>query len=120
VSELDWLKGCELHLHIVGAFYPDDALALGGTVYREVDWHANGFLETYQALFGVHPDPIGIFDDAIANGGAPSNASGACILTQKPMAVTSASSRRSSTSSSASGIITAVRVLVQKSWYSDA
>ena len=70
MSELDWMKGCELHIHIVGAFYPDDALALGRTVYREVDWHANRFLETYQALFGVHPDPIGIFDDAITNGEA--------------------------------------------------
>jgi adenosine deaminase len=56
-----------LHLHIVGAFYADDALALGRAVYRDVNWHTNRFLETYQALLGVHPDPIGVFDDAITN-----------------------------------------------------
>jgi hypothetical protein len=70
VNELYLLKGCELHVHVVGAFYADDALALGRAVYRDVDWHANRFLETYQALFGVHPDPIGVFDDAVRNGAA--------------------------------------------------
>jgi adenosine deaminase len=70
VNELHLLKGCELHLHIVGAFYADDALALGRTVYRDVNWHTNRFLETYQALFGVCPDPIGVFDDALAHGTA--------------------------------------------------
>ena len=70
MNELYLLKGCELHMHVVGAFYADDALALGRAVYRDVNWHANRFLETYQALFGVHPDPTGIFDDAITNGEA--------------------------------------------------
>ena len=70
MNELRLLKGCELHLHIVGAFYADDALALGRTVYRDVNWDANRFLETYQGLFGAHPDPIGVFDDAITNGAA--------------------------------------------------
>jgi adenosine deaminase len=70
VNELDLLKGCELHLHVVGAFYADDALALGRAVYQDVDWRVNRFLETYRALFGVHPDPIGVFDDAITNGEA--------------------------------------------------
>ncbi len=67
MNELYLLKGCELHMHVVGAFYADDALALGRAVYRDVNWHTNRFLETYQALFGVRPDPIGVFDDAITN-----------------------------------------------------
>lgn len=61
------LQGCELHIHMLGAFYVDDVLALGRDVYHAVDWHANRFLESYQEAFGLPPNPIRAFEEALAN-----------------------------------------------------
>ena len=57
-----FLRGCELHLHVLGAFYADDVLALGRDRYRAIDWQS--FREQYRAQFGVDVDPIAIFDAA--------------------------------------------------------
>ncbi len=58
------LRGCELHMHILGAFYSEDVLALGRDRYRDVDWR--DFRDQYRKHFGVDVDPIAIFDAAVA------------------------------------------------------
>lgn len=57
------LRGCELHMHILGAFYADDVLALGRDRYRTVDWRP--FRDHYRAHFSADVDPIAIFDAAV-------------------------------------------------------
>jgi hypothetical protein len=57
------LRGCELHMHILGAFYADDVLALGRDRYRTVDWQP--FRDHYRAHLGADVDPIAIFDAAV-------------------------------------------------------
>ena len=60
------LRGCDLHLHILGAFYSEDVLALGRDRYREVNWDEWGYLDDYQKAFGVRPYPIAVFERAVA------------------------------------------------------
>ena len=57
------LGGGELHMHVLGAFYADDVLALGRDRYRAIDWQP--FREQYRAAFRVDTDPIAIFDAAV-------------------------------------------------------
>lgn len=61
------LRGCELHMHVLGAFYADDVLALGRDRYRAIDWQP--FREEYRAQFGADVDPAAIFD-AVVRGDA--------------------------------------------------
>ncbi len=61
------LRGCDLHLHILGAFHATDVLHLGKPYYREADWSA--YITDYQNLYGTAPDPTGVFENAL--GGAP-------------------------------------------------
>ncbi len=70
LHHLTLLTGCELHMHILGAYYADDVLALGKDVYQQVDWHEHHFLETYQAVFGMNPEPQAVFEDALTKSGA--------------------------------------------------
>jgi hypothetical protein len=58
------LRGCDLHLHILGAFHADDMLRLGKPCYREVDWSA--YIAEYQNLYGTDPNPTGIFEQALS------------------------------------------------------
>ncbi len=58
------LRGCELHMHILGAFYPEDVLTLGRDRYCDVDWRS--FRDRYRKHFGVDVDPVAIFDAAVA------------------------------------------------------
>ncbi len=58
------LIGCELHLHVMGAFPAADALALGRDVYREADWR--DFREQYRAHYGAAVDPVALFDALVA------------------------------------------------------
>ena len=62
----DLLKGCELHVHIGGCFYVYDLLDIGRDVYRDVDW--SPFQDAFEAAYGTRPDPVQLFDDALAHG----------------------------------------------------
>ena len=62
------LSGCELHLHILGAYYAEDVLELGKEVYRQGAWDEYRYEDKYQALFGVRPDPKAIFEEALSKG----------------------------------------------------
>lgn len=57
------LRGCELHLHILGAFHAADVLRLGKSYYREVDWSV--YITDYQNLYGTDPNPTGVFEQAL-------------------------------------------------------
>ncbi|GCE31178.1 adenosine deaminase [Dictyobacter alpinus] len=61
------LTSCELHMHILGAYYAKDVLALGKDVYQQGAWDEYHYEDTYQALFGVRPDPKAIFMEALSN-----------------------------------------------------
>ncbi len=61
------LHGCELHLHILGAYHAEDVLALGRDHYNDVDWNASSYLDDYQRAYGQRPpEPIQIFIDALS------------------------------------------------------
>ena len=64
MTDLPDLKGCELHCHLGGCIYAEDLLELGKDVYREVDW--NLFVNGYEKAFARRPDPVALFEDAIA------------------------------------------------------
>ena len=57
------LRGCELHMHVLGAFYADDVLALGRDRYQLIDWQP--FRERYRAAFGADVDPVALFEAAV-------------------------------------------------------
>ena len=59
------LRGCDLHLHILGAFHAADVLHLGKPYYREVDW--TSYVTDYKNLYGIDPDPQGVFERALSN-----------------------------------------------------
>ena len=61
--DTDLQKGCELHVHVGGCFYVDDIFAMGRDIYEAVDWSL--FVESYETAFGVRPDPVRIFADAL-------------------------------------------------------
>lgn len=62
------LQGCELHLHILGAFHAEDVLALGKDHYRSINWDEWGYIDEYQAAYGIYPDPIAAFESALTDG----------------------------------------------------
>lgn len=64
--DTDLQKGCELHVHIGGCLYVDDILAMGRDIYKEVDWSL--YIETYEQAYGVRPDPVRMFTDALTDG----------------------------------------------------
>lgn len=68
MQNLTQLSGCELHIHILGAYYAEDVLELGKDVYQQGAWDEYNYEDTYQALFGVRPDPRAIFEEALSNG----------------------------------------------------
>ena len=61
-------KRCELHVHTGGCFYAEDLLELGREVYRHVDWTL--FTEGYQEAYGVRPDPVALFEEALTGDAA--------------------------------------------------
>lgn len=61
------LTGCELHIHMAGAYTTADILALGADIFREIDWHGRSFLTDYKAVYGRSLDPIRLFADALAD-----------------------------------------------------
>lgn len=68
MHNLTRLSGCELHLHVLGAYYAEDVLELGKDVYQQGAWDEYHYEDTYQALFGVRPDPKAIFEEALSKG----------------------------------------------------
>ncbi len=66
MAHLDLLKGCELHIHTGGGIYADDLLELGKDIYQEVNWEL--FIKGYEQTFGVRPDPIRLYEDALHGG----------------------------------------------------
>ena len=66
MTDLNTLKGCELHVHLGGCIYAEDLLELGRDVYKDVDWGL--FVNAYEQAYGVRPDPVGLFRDALAGG----------------------------------------------------
>ncbi len=65
MTNLEILKGCELHCHLGGCIYAEDLLELGKDVYEEVDWDL--FVTSYEKAFGARPDPAALFRDALAD-----------------------------------------------------
>ena len=70
MPDLNILKGCELHVHLGGCLFAEDILELGRDVYEEVDWSL--FVDSYAQAFGIRPDPIALFREALSNGAAGS------------------------------------------------
>ena len=68
LHKTNFLTNCELHMHILGAYYAEDVLELGRDVYQQGDWEAYNYEATYEALFGVRPDPRAIFEEALSKG----------------------------------------------------
>ena len=65
MSPLHSAKTCELHVHPGGCLTAEDLLALGGDFYREVDWRL--FTDAYERAYGIRPDPIALFRDALSD-----------------------------------------------------
>jgi hypothetical protein len=68
LQNLKRLSGCELHLHILGAYYAEDVLEPGKEVYQQGAWDEYRYEDTYQALFGIRPVPMAIFEEALSKG----------------------------------------------------
>ena len=67
VDDRQVLRGCDLHLHILGAYYAEDVLALGRDQYDKVDWDKSGYLDYYKEAFGVDPAPVEAFKAAVSD-----------------------------------------------------
>ncbi len=61
------IRECELHLHILGTYYAEDVLKLGKNHYRKINWDEWGYVNDYESAFGIRPDPIARFEDAVNN-----------------------------------------------------
>lgn len=57
-------KTCELHVHPGGCLTAEDILDLGKDVYADVDW--TPFTKSYEDAFGLRPDPVALFQNALA------------------------------------------------------
>ena len=68
MTDLNILKGCELHVHLGGCLFAEDLLELGQDIYEEVDWSL--FVDSYEQAFGIRPDPVSLFREALAGGAA--------------------------------------------------
>ena len=68
MKNLSLLNGCDLHLHVLGAYHAEDLLELGRDCYRDVNWNEFDFIESYKNVYGNDPRPIALFDDAVKNG----------------------------------------------------
>lgn len=62
--DLQILTGCELHVHGGGCLFPEDLLALGRDHYEQIDW--NPYIEFYEEVYGVRPDPVALFRKALS------------------------------------------------------
>ena len=58
-------KTCELHVHPGGCLTAEDLIELGKDFYEDIDWTL--FTDAYKKAYGVRPDPIALYRDAISN-----------------------------------------------------
>lgn len=65
MTSLYSVKTCELHVHPGGCLAAEDLLALGKDHYETIDWTL--FVESYDGAFGVRPDPIALYRDALSD-----------------------------------------------------
>ena len=57
------ITGCDLHVHLGGCLFAEDLLELGREIYEQVDWGL--FVHSYEQAFGLCPDPIACFREAL-------------------------------------------------------
>ncbi len=65
---LDTLKKGDLHIHLWGAYYPEDLFAMARDYYREIDWNRFDFLQRYEEIYKEKLDPVEIFAEAEKTG----------------------------------------------------
>ena len=58
-------KTCELHVHPGGCLTAEDLIELGKDFYEDIDWTL--FIDAYEKAYGIRPDPIALYRDAISN-----------------------------------------------------
>ena len=61
------LTGCDLHLHLMGAYTAEDFLELGAGIYQEVNWAWNDFLNIFRQEIDPTFDPTQLFELAMRN-----------------------------------------------------
>ena len=65
MSPLHLAKTCELHVHPGGCLTAEDLIELGKDLYEDIDW--TPFTDAYEEAYGIRPDPIALYRDAISN-----------------------------------------------------
>ncbi len=65
MSPLHLAKTCELHVHPGGCLTAEDLIELGKDLYEDIDWTL--FTDAYEEAYGIRPDPIALYRDAISN-----------------------------------------------------
>ena len=63
MTDLQILKGCELHVHTGGCLAADDLLMMGWEHYEAVNWTL--FVDSYEAAYGKRIDPHRLYEEAI-------------------------------------------------------
>ena len=58
-------KTCELHVHPGGCLTAEDLIELGKDFYEDIDWTL--FIDAYEKAYGIRPDPIALYRDALSN-----------------------------------------------------
>ena len=65
MSPLHLAKTCELHVHPGGCLTAEDLVELGKDFYEDIDW--TPFTDAYEEAYGIRPDPIALYRDALSN-----------------------------------------------------
>lgn len=65
---LNPLEKSDLHVHLWGCYYPEDLFEMARDSYNDIDWNRFDFLDRYEEVFGVRPDPVQIFEEAKQTG----------------------------------------------------
>jgi|GEM_PF-344186 len=68
MGQLRRAKSTELHVHVGGCLTAEDFLELGREHFEKVDWTL--FVEGYKKAFGLGPDPVALYREALAGAGA--------------------------------------------------
>jgi adenosine deaminase len=65
MNPLQAARTCELHVHPGGCLTAEDLIELGKNHYPNIDWTL--FTESYQNAFGIDPDPVALYEEALSN-----------------------------------------------------
>ena len=65
MNPLQTARTCELHVHPGGCLTTEDLIELGKENYETIDWTL--FTESYQNAFGILPDPVVLYQEALSN-----------------------------------------------------